>query len=186
MQHLYQGYKNLISRILEQKSASHHDLMPRSSSNLSAHHRGVTLAQSAVLRFERLSDRIELLILSEIQEFLAEKDALISTVRLPPPSLLEQKDEKANQRYQVLQHHSSKRFRSHRTPHPRRDAAGQTLCALPSRLPHDGILLHPDQRSRRRVHDQRLLVRVCDHHDDFSVGIVLLCKGVDVDYRDIG
>mgnify|MGYP003633996629 CR=1 FL=1 len=50
--------------------------------------RGVSLALSATQRFERLSDRLELLILSETKEFLAEKDALVSTVGLNSPTLL--------------------------------------------------------------------------------------------------
>ena len=50
--------------------------------------RGVSLALSATQRLERLSDRLELLILSETKEFLAEKDALVSTVGLNSPTLL--------------------------------------------------------------------------------------------------
>jgi hypothetical protein len=45
--------------------------------------RGVVIADSAITRFERLGDRISLLILSEAQEFLAEKEALINTVFIP-------------------------------------------------------------------------------------------------------
>ena len=79
MQGLYEGYHNLITRIMEPKHTTIQGLtIPRSTSNLSAGARGVVLAQSASLRFERLGDRIKLLILSGTQEFLAEKDALIS------------------------------------------------------------------------------------------------------------
>jgi hypothetical protein len=81
MQGLYEGYKNLIQRIMEPKSTTIHGLTtPRSMSGLGAGVRGVVLAQSACQRFERLGDRIQLLILSGMQEFLAEKDALISMV----------------------------------------------------------------------------------------------------------
>jgi hypothetical protein len=81
MQGLYEGYKNLIQRIMEPKSTTIHGLnTPRSMSGLGVGARGVVLAQSASQRFERLSDRIQLLILSGTQEFLAEKDALISMV----------------------------------------------------------------------------------------------------------
>lgn len=81
MDHLYTAYKNLITRITAQKPAPDQGrTTPRSFSGLSAHHRGVTLAPNAVTRFERLSDRIELLILSEIREFTAEKEALVATV----------------------------------------------------------------------------------------------------------
>jgi hypothetical protein len=41
------------------------------------------MAKSASQRFERLADRLELLILSKTKEFLDEKEALISTVCTP-------------------------------------------------------------------------------------------------------
>ena len=41
---------------------------------------GPPLSQAAVVRFERLLDRINLLVLSEIQECLDEKDALVFMV----------------------------------------------------------------------------------------------------------
>ena len=83
MQHLYQGYKNLALRILDPSSTTtHHGTSAsRSFSGISSLARGVVLAQSASTRFERLSDRLDLLILSETEEFLAEKDALINTVK---------------------------------------------------------------------------------------------------------
>lgn len=83
MQGLYEGYKNLIQRILEPKSATIYGMTtPRSFSGLGTGTGtpGVVLAKSASQRFERLGDRIQLLILSGTQEFLAEKDALISMV----------------------------------------------------------------------------------------------------------
>jgi Mg2+ and Co2+ transporter CorA len=75
MQGLYEGYHNLIQRIMEPK---HTTSSSRSISGLGAGVRGVVLADSANLRFERLGDRIQLLILSGTKEFLAEKEALIS------------------------------------------------------------------------------------------------------------
>ncbi|KAK0104499.1 hypothetical protein ONS95_004787 [Cadophora gregata] len=81
-QHLYEGYKNLIKRILEPKTTMAHEILPsRTPTGFSTApgSRGVSLALSATQRFERLSDRLELLILSETKEFLAEKDALVST-----------------------------------------------------------------------------------------------------------
>ncbi|KAG4425644.1 hypothetical protein IFR04_001106 [Cadophora malorum] len=81
-QHLYEGYKNLIKRILEPKTTMAHGNAPsRTPTGLGTApgSRGVSLALSATQRFERLSDRLELLILSETKEFLAEKDALVST-----------------------------------------------------------------------------------------------------------
>jgi hypothetical protein len=87
MEHLYAGYKNLIQRILETKETAVNSVnTPRNFSGLTADGKGVRLAQSASLRFERLSDRLQLLILSETREFLEEKDALISTVHPFRPS----------------------------------------------------------------------------------------------------
>jgi len=82
MQGLYEGYSNLIQRIMEPKSTSIHGITtPPSLSGLGTGVRRVVLAQSASQRFERLGDRLQLLILSGTKEFLAEKDALISMVR---------------------------------------------------------------------------------------------------------
>ena len=73
MQHVYKGYKSLSLRILDPKATtikgSQNPNDPR-----------VILSQSAGQRFERLGDRIEILVLSEMEEFLAEKESLISTV----------------------------------------------------------------------------------------------------------
>lgn len=80
VQHLYEGYKNLIQRILEPKSTSlHGSTTPRSLSGFDSARKGVVLAPSAYQRFERLGDRLQLLMLNETAELLAEKDALIST-----------------------------------------------------------------------------------------------------------
>ncbi|TAQ89005.1 hypothetical protein B7494_g2683 [Chlorociboria aeruginascens] len=87
MEHLYEGYKNLIQRVLEPKGSvaqAHGTSTPGSFIGLngltnSNGSRGIVLAQSASKRFERLGDRLQLMILSETREFLAEKDALIST-----------------------------------------------------------------------------------------------------------
>jgi hypothetical protein len=83
MQGLYEGYKNLIQRIMEPKSTTIYGMAtPRTSFSgpNPGGPRGVVLAQSACQRFERLGDRLQLLILSGTQEFMAEKDALISMV----------------------------------------------------------------------------------------------------------
>ena len=86
MQGLYEGYKNLIQRVMETKStqsAVHGMTNSRSLSGFEIGHKRVTFAPSAIQRFERLGDRLQLLILSGTQEFLAEKDALISMVSQP-------------------------------------------------------------------------------------------------------
>ncbi|RDL41990.1 uncharacterized protein BP5553_01969 [Venustampulla echinocandica] len=86
MQHVYEGYKNLIQRILEpttKQASGYGDTTPTSPTiNRFLQIRGrqgPPLARSAISRFERLGDRLVLLILSETKEFLAEKDALTST-----------------------------------------------------------------------------------------------------------
>ncbi|KAG9235638.1 hypothetical protein BJ875DRAFT_458578 [Amylocarpus encephaloides] len=78
MEHVYEGYKNLIQRILEPPRKHYLQSASPTSANFISR-RGPPLAPSAVSRFERLGDRLQLLILSEIKEFLAEKDALTNT-----------------------------------------------------------------------------------------------------------
>jgi hypothetical protein len=73
MEHVYKGYKSLSLRVIDPKYTT-----LQGSQNPNGNH--VTISQSASQRFERLGDRIEVLILSEMSEFLAEKDSLISTV----------------------------------------------------------------------------------------------------------
>ena len=76
MQHVYKGYKNLCNRVVDPKATTIQGSQ-NTNGNL------VTISQSASQRFERLSDRIEILILSEMEEFTAEKESLISTVLNP-------------------------------------------------------------------------------------------------------
>ncbi|KAF8867211.1 hypothetical protein BDZ45DRAFT_710207 [Acephala macrosclerotiorum] len=76
LQHLYTGYKNLVQRILDSPSAITSSLGDLASVNV---HTGVVLAQSARQRFGRLKDRLDLLIIAQMTESLAEKDALSAT-----------------------------------------------------------------------------------------------------------
>lgn len=98
MQHLYEGYKNLIDRILEPVRAVLAPGRIPLTRNLSGFGipgaRGFTLAPSASNRFERLSDRLQLLILSQTTEFLAEKEALTDSYF----NLLARKDSEATSR----------------------------------------------------------------------------------------
>jgi hypothetical protein len=89
LSHLYSGYKNLVSRILDSKAITIFAPHSASQSDLSSMngHKGVLLAQSASQRFERLKDRLELLIIEQMKESLAERDALVSTVLPLFPSL---------------------------------------------------------------------------------------------------
>lgn len=109
LKRMYQGYALIIKRILE-KQKPFAELTPRQkretptavgplefggnamspgmdeSLNLNPHipstseSLGAPLSQAAVVRFERLLDRINLYALSEIQECLDEKDALVFLV----------------------------------------------------------------------------------------------------------
>lgn len=83
LQHLYTGYKNLVQRILDSQSATTN--ITSSTGDLSSTNstRGVILAQSARQRFRRLKDRLDLLIIAQMTESLAEKDALSTTVTSP-------------------------------------------------------------------------------------------------------
>ncbi|KAF7951497.1 hypothetical protein EAE96_006806 [Botrytis aclada] len=96
MQHLYNGYHNLITRILEPKKSSStwEAGTPDGSFMAQSGRSGVKLAASASQRFERLGDRLKLLILNETGEFLAEKDALSTTYF----SINSQKDSQATAR----------------------------------------------------------------------------------------
>ncbi|KAH8808293.1 hypothetical protein F5884DRAFT_791748 [Xylogone sp. PMI_703] len=71
-QRMYEGYKNLIDRILDVQTKS--DTTDQSEGT-----QGVTISKSAARRFQRLRDRVQSLVLSGFQEMLEEKDALIST-----------------------------------------------------------------------------------------------------------
>ncbi|KAH6678354.1 hypothetical protein B0J14DRAFT_582510 [Halenospora varia] len=80
MHHVYEGYKNLIQRILEPQKHSHATALPGESPKSTASSaQSPPLAQSAISRFQRLGDRLQLLILNETKEFVVEKDALINT-----------------------------------------------------------------------------------------------------------
>lgn len=110
MQHLYAGYKRIIERVLElddrviQKTSTlagdgdafpakkHLDLVLEANGTINGSftadsimdQRGVAISRSARKRFERLKDRIQLIVLSNVEEFQTEKDALVNTVRLSP------------------------------------------------------------------------------------------------------
>jgi hypothetical protein len=72
-QHLYEGYDNIIERVLKYKAGGNSHPGKR-----------VEVALSASERFERLGDRIKLLVLSSIKEAIAEQNALLTTVSPNP------------------------------------------------------------------------------------------------------
>jgi hypothetical protein len=85
MERVYKGYRSLSLQVVNPKYTK-----TKGSQNASSSH--VTISQSATQRFERLGDRIEVLILSEMEEFLAEKESLISTVLAPAHCLTSKTD----------------------------------------------------------------------------------------------
>lgn len=91
LRRIYQSYDRIIERLLERQRvlANAASLMgdPRTIALRSIENNsdkyftyGIPLATSAVVRFETLRDRIRLYALSEIQECLDEKDALVQVV----------------------------------------------------------------------------------------------------------
>jgi murein endopeptidase len=85
LQHLFESYKTLIKRIAAPRGAEPHAQGSSSVLHLSA---DVVLSPSARNRFERLADRLQLLMLNTIKEYLEEKSALSDTVRNPTPRRL--------------------------------------------------------------------------------------------------
>ena len=102
LKRIYQSYDLIIARILERQKpfekalaqapdaaaganalirALHHDSTNASPPNMNEVSIGVPLSTAAIVRFERLKDRIRLYALSEIQECLDEKEALVLLVR---------------------------------------------------------------------------------------------------------
>ncbi|KAI0025346.1 hypothetical protein F4780DRAFT_774817 [Xylariomycetidae sp. FL0641] len=84
LKHLFENYKNLIGKIMASK---------RLSGGLTED-RLVLLADSAMSRFERLSDRLQLLMLNTIEGYLEEISALSNTFF----NLTQQKDSEATAR----------------------------------------------------------------------------------------
>jgi hypothetical protein len=162
MQHVYKGYKNLCNRVIDPK---HTAIQGSSNQNTKL----VPISQSASQRFERLSDRIEILILSEMTEFTAEKDSLISTVLcddiIPLHRLTWQL---------VFQHKCSKRLRICSSPDSCRDASSKAQRALPPCQFSDQLLLNTNRRSPTDIHIEKLLVFFCCHHEWLVLGFVLL------------
>lgn len=76
LKHLFSGYKKLIDRLVV-------DTAPKSTQqyiNLTKH---AKLSHVARDRFGRLGDRIQMLVLNTIQEYIEEKNTLSNTVRCP-------------------------------------------------------------------------------------------------------
>jgi hypothetical protein len=88
-QHLYEGYKNLIDRILECKETEQSSPAPVNPEGRQVRQvrARVEVARSAIHRFHRLEDHIKLLVLSSLSEAIEENDALLNTVCSLTPSI---------------------------------------------------------------------------------------------------
>ncbi len=140
MQHVYKGYKNLCNRVIDPKATTIQGSVVKNASH-------VLISQSASQRFERLSDRIEILILSEMEEFTAEKESLISTVL----SLISTCSQSLTSS-PVLQYQCPERLRSHSSIDTFRNASSEAQRALPSRELSYQLFLNADQRSSRHLY----------------------------------
>lgn len=83
-EHLHRGYKNLIKRILEHGSTSNLQIKafmvhPQDSKPFTKKSMNVVLSLAASMRFQRLSDRINLLILATLEQLTLEKESLLTT-----------------------------------------------------------------------------------------------------------
>ncbi|PQE25921.1 adp-ribosylation factor protein [Rutstroemia sp. NJR-2017a BBW] len=100
MHHLYKGYHSIILRLLEPPKGNVMTDVPANGSILSQTYRsGAILTPSASQRFERLGDRLQLMILSQTEELLAEKDGLSTTLMTSQYfNITSQKDSEATAR----------------------------------------------------------------------------------------
>jgi hypothetical protein len=78
LKRMYQSYDNVLERILE----GPHNLEDHDAT-LAGHFSNL-LSMSAKLKFLRLRDRVKLLALTEIQDCLDEKEALVQVVSISP------------------------------------------------------------------------------------------------------
>ena len=77
LKHLFEGTKALIQKIRTPRN------LDMTGSRALPVARDVLLSSTATDRFERLEDRLQLLMLNRIQEYLEEQKALSNTVRHP-------------------------------------------------------------------------------------------------------
>ena len=86
LKRMYQSYDRIIERIFDMdKLFEDSGSSPGSTTTLQAQSNGnlgVRISPLAIVRFQRLRDRINLYALSEIQECLDEKDALVQVVSI--------------------------------------------------------------------------------------------------------
>jgi hypothetical protein len=89
LKRVYASYRLIIDRIVERQKPKN-QLRKQFNNDSSDHRRspsettslGPALSSSAIVRFQRLGDRIDLYVLSEIQQCLDEKESLVFMVSL--------------------------------------------------------------------------------------------------------
>lgn len=168
LKRMYQSYEIIIERVLERKRAtdprsalstrttsgnpvthgktdrghaSHQPAAPLDNATEEVSGLRAALSPAAIVRFERLKDRISLYALNEIQDCLDEKESL--TIMVSPKT--DSRSLSLLRRYLELQPHRNQRVTIRRTLNADYYFACQGHYFVPSRKSDDCILLSPDQ-----------------------------------------
>jgi hypothetical protein len=169
---MYQSYDLIVSRMLQRQrflKSTATPLMPQvpfaidnddcfhfngGLEDFTAHGEdkatNVRLTSSAVVRFERLLDRIRLYALNEIQDCLAEKESLVLMVGVRSNS-------RVALTYLEFQFGLIERITDSRETHQNHDTASQSYHHFPAGELDDCVLLSPNFRHPESVYSQDLL-----------------------------
>ena len=176
LKRMYQSYDNIIQRVLEGPQDTPPSV-PRSTSKFSDHTQsastatdnsvvapsasyGVPLPTAAKLKFERLKDRIRLLTLTEIQDCLDEKDALVLLV-----SILSMKGRSVTDASQELQSYRYQGVLGSGTPYPDYYPSREGDHLVHACKLDDRLLLCADRGSCWRLHSRHILGILRSRHD---------------------
>ena len=176
LKRMYQSYDNIIQRVLE-RSQDISPSVPRSNSKSSKHTQsdstatednvvsssalyGVPLSTAAKLKFERLNDRVKLLTLTEIQDCLDEKEALVMLVYTPSMKSFVVTDSSLE-----LQSYCYQGVLGGGTPYPNNDPFSEGHHLVHACELDDRLFLYTDRRSCRRLHSHHLLGLLRGCHD---------------------
>ena len=172
LRHLFESYKNLFKNIVQPP-----DIEDK---------RDVKLAAQARDRFRRLRDRLQLLMLNTMEEYINEKTELSNTVSLSVGTMPYYSPLADDHTFRlVLQPHRPKRLGSNSPADPQRHAAGQAERLLPAHQLHDELLLRPGQGAEQ-LHGQGLLELLRRRRDGLVYKPLLLQQDADVCQRQVG
>lgn len=183
LKRMYQSYALIIERIVDRhkapKDVNQKDNSPSRKSAGSGKHNDeaasdgenetfrTPLTAKAIVKFERLKDRIELYALSEIRECLDEKESLVFLVRRAIYNTL--------CRYRTgrltlsaelqLDHHET--VRGGRKVDTNHDTPGQSDDSFHACQSHDRLLLHTNSRGPKCIYCKDLLGLLRSHHGPF-------------------